>query len=83
MKEQTIISAILYKYIDEYLLEISNSKIDMNYYGDDWRIEVIIKEPRRMGKLEFPVNHVTFYADEDKCDELLKNFRMKFMSAGA
>lgn len=83
MKKEIIISAILFKYIDEYLTEISNYSNLNIYYGVDWSVEVIKMEDRKMGKLSFPLNHVIFRANEDTCDQLVYKFRMKFMSAGA
>lgn len=83
MKEQIIISAIFLKYIDMYLSEISHYKESNTYYGDNWQIEVIEKSPRKMNSLTFPLNHVIFRADDDICDKLVYEFRMKFMSAGA
>ncbi|MGB3365954.1 MAG: hypothetical protein WBA54_00570 [Acidaminobacteraceae bacterium] len=83
MKEETIISAIHLKYIDEYLCEISDFKDQTTYYGDNWSIEVIQKEARQMGKLTFPLNHIVFRANDDVCKQLVYKFRMKFMSAGA
>jgi hypothetical protein len=83
IKEQLIISAILYKYIDEYLMETAIKRIDKTYYGDNWEIEIIEREPRKLRELTIPVNHVIFRAPEDICDDLVLKFRMKFMSAGA
>jgi len=83
MDEYTIISGIPRKKIEEYLKFICRYSINENkYIGDGWKIEIIGENISKFGSLKLIKTTILFRADSEKLQELISNFRSKFLSAG-
>lgn len=78
-----IISGIAPNYIEEYFNSICNKKNNRNkFFGDDWMVEIEHQEPISYSVITIPSTRIIFTGNKEKCEELIHNFRMKFLSAG-
>ncbi len=78
-----IISGIPPEHIEEYLKMICDRNIgNTEYYGNGWEIILSYQEPRVFSKISIPVTKILFIGDEMECQSIIKDFRMKFLSAG-
>lgn len=83
-KEEIIYSGTLRKYILEYFTTISSGSNNKGtfWYENKWRVEVFPQEYISKGLISIPSTKVVIRSDEKTCNKLVKQFRMKFLSAG-
>jgi len=78
-----IISGIPYKYIIDYFCEITSKNDNQSiFYSMDWKVEVVPEENRVLRKIYIPATRVIFRGNQKACEKAIKDFRMKFLSAG-
>ncbi|MDK2918705.1 MAG: hypothetical protein PWQ37_1438 [Candidatus Petromonas sp.] len=78
-----IISGTSPVYIEKYFKLISDTWDDnQRYYGKGWEVKIEYKEPRSFGNIYIPVTKIIFMGDKKICQRIIKDFRMKFLSAG-
>lgn len=83
MDEFTIISGIPRKKIEEYLKSICKISLNGNkFLGDEWEIEITGEYIFKIGSLKLPKVKILFRANSEKLEELISDFRSKFLSAG-
>ncbi|MDP4160117.1 MAG: hypothetical protein Q8911_10215 [Bacillota bacterium] len=69
--------------LEEYFLSLKGKQVEPgNYRGPNW--EVMLSEERTctIGSLQIPATLVTFRVNEEDWAEMLKAFRLRFLSAG-
>ena len=69
--------------LEEYFLTIGGRQLKRgNYKGPNW--EVLLSETWTctLGSLQIPATQVTFRIKEEDWPEMLKAFRLRFLSAG-
>lgn len=80
---ETIISGVNPKFIREYFDKVSDTYGNNNvYFGENWKVEIIYNEDRRLHNISIPQTKVTFESDKFTLDKIVNDFRMKFLSAG-
>lgn len=83
MDEYTILSAIPRKKIEEYLQSICKYSLNENkFFGDEWEIEITREFIFKIGSLKLPKVSILFRAKSERLNDLVSDFRLKFLSAG-
>ncbi|NYE56742.1 hypothetical protein [Carboxydothermus ferrireducens] len=76
-------SGISLSEIEEYFENICEKKEGKHkYLGKGWVVELVPEEPRTLGKISRPRTRIIFSGDKEICEELIKNYRKKFLRVG-
>lgn len=74
---------IFRKYLVEYFLAIGGKTEDQEMYaGDYWNVQIGPEVWRSLGSIHLNHVSVTINVEEDKFDEFLAKFRLRFLQAG-
>lgn len=69
--------------LEEYFLLIGGKQVELgNYLGPNWEVRLSDEWTCNLGSLHIPATQVTFWVSEEDWPEMLKAFRLRFLSAG-
>jgi len=69
--------------IEEYFENICAKKEGKHkYLGKGWAVELLPEEPRTFRMISRPRTRIIFRGDKEICEELIKNYRKKFLRVG-
>ncbi|MHA1718506.1 MAG: hypothetical protein ACTSWX_13050 [Promethearchaeota archaeon] len=83
MNEFIIRSSVSRKNLEEYFKSISNTNLNnTQFFGDGWQVDISETSFHKLGIINIKHIKVVFKAEEKKLLELVKNFRLTFLTAG-
>lgn len=69
--------------IIDYFIGIDGKDLGLGKFkGQDWVVEVSEESLITIGSLEIPSTTVLFRGDEERLEQMVFEFRLKFLSAG-
>ena len=69
--------------LEEYFLAIGGKQVGAGrYLGPNWEVRLSEEWTCTLGSLQIPATQVTFCIKEEDWPEMLKAFRLRFLSAG-
>ena len=69
--------------LKEYFCRIGGKEVVQGIYlGPNWEVELSDESTCRVGSLQITATLVTFRVDEKDWPEIVKAFRLRFLSAG-
>jgi hypothetical protein len=69
--------------LEEYFLGLGGKQVEPgNYWGPDWQVRLSEERTCTLGSIQLTVTLVTFRVNEKDLPEMLKEFRLRFLSAG-
>ena len=69
--------------LEEYFLALGGKQDEHgNYCGPDWKVRLSDEWACTLGSIRIPATLVTFRVNEEDWSEMLKAFRLRFLSAG-
>ncbi len=78
-------SGIPIKYIQAYLDTIAVNSSPLHYKGDDWEVILIPKSsdgPNNKSSINIPRTDMYFLGEKDIIEEVVRKYRLEFLSAG-
>jgi len=69
--------------LEEYFLAIGGVQVGRGLYlGSNWEVHLSDEWTCTLGSIQVPATKVTFRVDEEEWPEIVKAFRLRFLSAG-
>ena len=66
-----------------YFVSIGGHAIgNKKYLGEQWEVEIDKEEVCSLGVIKVPCTRIIFCVEEEALDEMMYQFRLKFLSAG-